>query len=83
VAEPAVPLHPPSTPTCSRRAFLVDCGTVVATVALAGCGAAGFQCVQHGAQFGPTGAWQGGQRTSSMRSYPATYDAGSGTVTIG
>jgi cytochrome b6-f complex iron-sulfur subunit len=45
--------------------------------------ASGFLCPNHGAQFSKTGQWVGGQRTSSLRSYPATYDATAGTVTIG
>jgi Rieske Fe-S protein len=43
----------------------------------------GFLCAQHGAQFNATGTWVGGQRTSSMRSYPAVYDAATGTLAIG
>jgi len=45
--------------------------------------ASGFLCPNHGAQFSKTGAWVGGQRTSSLHSYPATYDATAGTVTVG
>jgi cytochrome b6-f complex iron-sulfur subunit len=43
----------------------------------------GFLCPNHGAQFSKTGAWVGGQQTRSLPSYPATYDATAGTVTIG
>jgi len=43
----------------------------------------GFTCPRHGARFSTTGVWQGGQRTSNMRSYPATYDATAGTISIG
>ena len=43
----------------------------------------GFLCPNHGAQFDLNGTWKGGQRTSSMRSYPTTYDAVKGTVTVG
>jgi len=45
--------------------------------------ASGFLCPNHGAQFSKTGQWVGGQRTSSLHSYPATYDATAGTVTVG
>lgn len=41
-----------------------------------------FQCPRHGAQFNATGTWTGGRRTSSMRSYPATYDAAMGVLTV-
>jgi Rieske Fe-S protein len=43
----------------------------------------GFYCPGHGAQFDASGRWVGGERTSSMRSYPATLDVGAGTVTVG
>lgn len=43
----------------------------------------GFRCPNHGATFNTTGTWTGGQRTSNMRSYPTTYDATTGTLTIG
>ncbi len=43
----------------------------------------GFTCPRHGARFGPTGQWLGGQQTSSMRSYATTFDATTGALTIG
>lgn len=43
----------------------------------------GFLCPNHGAQFTETGTWVGGQRTSSLRSYPTTFDSTTGTLTIG
>ena len=43
----------------------------------------GFQCPIHGATFSKTGAWVGGQRTSSLRSYATAYDSASGVLTIG
>lgn len=43
----------------------------------------GFTCPRHGAHFDTSGTWLSGQRTGSMRSYPTTYDAASGTVAIG
>jgi cytochrome b6-f complex iron-sulfur subunit len=43
----------------------------------------GFLCPGHGARFSATGQWQGGQRTSDMRSYTTSYDAATGTITIG
>jgi Rieske Fe-S protein len=43
----------------------------------------GFRCPNHLAQFDTTGNWVGGQRTSNMRSYPTSYDATAGTLTIG
>ena len=43
----------------------------------------GFFCPNHGAEFNLSGTWVGGQRTSSMRSYATTYDAVTGTITVG
>ncbi len=43
----------------------------------------GFRCPNHGALFAADGNWTGGQRTRDMQSYPATYNAGAGTLTIG
>jgi cytochrome b6-f complex iron-sulfur subunit len=43
----------------------------------------GFLCPNHGAQFSSSGAWVGGQPTSSLRSYATVYDATAGTITIG
>ncbi len=41
-----------------------------------------FFCPNHGATFSDAGTWEGGQPTSNMREYPATYDPNAGTVTI-
>ncbi|GJG89472.1 hypothetical protein tb265_46530 [Gemmatimonadetes bacterium T265] len=43
----------------------------------------GFYCPNHGAQFNTTGTWTGGQRASNLTSYPTSYDATTGTLTIG
>ena len=45
--------------------------------------ASGFQCTRHGATFSSTGSWTGGERTSSMRSYPTAYDSATSTLTVG
>jgi Rieske Fe-S protein len=42
-----------------------------------------FLCPGHGARFSANGTWIGGQPTSSLRSYPTTYDAAAGTITVG
>lgn len=42
----------------------------------------GFFCPNHGAQFSSNGTWVGGQRTNSLSSYAAIYDAAAGTITI-
>ena len=41
-----------------------------------------FICPNHGAEFASDGHWIGGQPTSSLVSYPTTYDASTDTVTI-
>lgn len=41
-----------------------------------------FYCPAHGAQFALSGTWQGGQRTSNLRTLTATYNAAAGTVTV-
>lgn len=43
----------------------------------------GFTCPRHGAQFSKTGVWQGGQRTTSMRSYATTFNASTGVIVVG
>ena len=42
----------------------------------------GFRCPNHGALFSATGAWAGGQPTTSLNSYTATFDSAANTVTI-
>lgn len=41
-----------------------------------------FICPVHGAEFAADGHWIGGQPTTSLHTYPTSYDAGAGTVTI-
>jgi nitrite reductase/ring-hydroxylating ferredoxin subunit len=43
----------------------------------------GFLCPGHGARFDASGTWIGGERTSSLHSYPTAYDAATGTLTVG
>lgn len=43
---------------------------------------AAFTCPNHGARFALDGGWTGGERTSSLRSFPTAWDAAAGTVTI-
>ncbi|MEO8453336.1 MAG: Rieske (2Fe-2S) protein [Gemmatimonadota bacterium] len=43
----------------------------------------GYKCTKHGALFNAAGTWIGGQSTSSMRSYPASYDPNTDTIVIG
>lgn len=43
----------------------------------------GFTCPNHGARFSDSGTWEGGQPTSNLTAYSSTFDAGTGTLTIG
>ncbi len=43
----------------------------------------GFLCPNHGAQFTKTGTWVGGQPTGNMFTVSSSFDATSGTLTIG
>ena len=43
----------------------------------------GFTCARHGARFDLAGTWLGGERTTNMRSYATTFNAGSGVITVG
>ena len=61
------------------RAFSMVCphqGTTISIVS------GGFICPNHGAQFSSTGAWLGGQPTSSLQEYTVVADAAAGTLTI-
>jgi Rieske Fe-S protein len=42
----------------------------------------GFLCPLHGAQYSASGAWVGGQSAGNLISYPTTYDAVAGTISI-
>ncbi|MEZ4414366.1 MAG: Rieske (2Fe-2S) protein [Gemmatimonadota bacterium] len=60
-------------------AFSLVCPHQGATVRWVG---SEFVCPEHGARFSIDGRWTGGQRTSSLREYAATYDDVAGTVII-
>ena len=60
-------------------AFSLVCPHQGATVNIMG---SGFQCPQHGARFASTGAWVGGQPTSSLHALSAQLDQATGQLTI-
>lgn len=60
-------------------AFSLQCPHAGSTVQVSG---SAFVCPNHGARFDVNGKWTGGQRTSNLRQYAATYDAGAGTVRV-
>ena len=43
----------------------------------------GFLCPNHGATFNASGVWTGGQQTTNLVTFPCTYNASAGTLTIG
>jgi cytochrome b6-f complex iron-sulfur subunit len=76
----ATPLAIVRTGTATFLALARACPHQGATVNTS---AGGFTCPRHGARFSLTGSWVGGERTSSMRSYPTQYDAATGKLAIG
>jgi Rieske Fe-S protein len=60
-------------------AFSLICPHFGCTVGING---SSFLCPCHGAQFASTGAWIGGQRTSSLTSLTTSFNATTGVLTI-
>jgi Rieske Fe-S protein len=60
-------------------AFSLICPHFGCTVGITG---SSFRCPCHGATFASSGAWTGGQRTSSLTSLATSYDATTGVLTI-
>jgi Rieske Fe-S protein len=60
-------------------AFSLICPHFGCTVGING---SAFLCPCHGARFGSSGAWTGGQRTSNLSSLGASYDATTDVLTI-
>ena len=80
VSVSGVPLAIVRTGSTTFAAFSRICPHQGATI---GVTSTGFQCPQHGATFNKSGQWIGGQRTSNLTSYPVTYNATAGTLTVG
>jgi len=80
VSVSGVPLAIVRTSSTTFAAFSRICPHQGATI---GVTSSGFQCPQHGATFDKNGQWIGGQRTSNLTSYPVTYNATAGTLTVG
>ena len=75
-----VPLAIVRTSSTTFAAFSRICPHQGATIDVT---SGGFQCPRHGATFDKNGQWIGGQRTSNLTSYPVSYNAAAGTVTVG
>ena len=67
------------TGAASFVAFSLICPHFGCTVGING---NAFLCPCHGARFTSSGTWNGGQRTSNLRSLTATYDASTAELTI-
>ena len=61
------------------RSFSMVCPHAGTTIDIQG---SGFRCPNHGATFSKTGAWTGGQNTSSLTELTVAYDAAAGTLHI-
>src|SRR5690242_10156359 len=80
VSVDGVPIAIVRTSSTTFAAFSRICPHQGATVDVT---SSGFQCPRHGATFDKNGQWIGGQRTSNLTSYPVSYNAAAGTVTVG
>lgn len=74
-----IPVALVRTGASSFAAFSMVCPHQGTTINIAG---SGFKCPNHGATFDASGANIGGQQSSSLASFTATFDAAAGTVTI-
>jgi len=63
----------------SYQAFSMVCPHNGTTVNISG---GSFRCPNHGATFDATGAWTGGQQTSSLFELPVVYDPATGLLQI-
>ncbi|HEX9108861.1 MAG TPA: Rieske (2Fe-2S) protein, partial [Longimicrobiales bacterium] len=61
-------------------AFSMVCPHQGSTINIQG---SGFVCPNHGARFNAAGQWTGGQPTTSLVSFPVTFDATTGVLTLG
>ncbi len=68
------------TGTATVAAFSMVCPHQGSTINIQG---SGFVCPNHGARFSASGQWTGGQPTSNLVSFPASFDAATGLITVG
>jgi len=68
------------TSSSSFSAFSRICPHQGSTIAVT---STGFRCPNHGATFSASGQWTGGERTGNLTSYPVSYNATAGTITVG
>lgn len=76
----AGPLAVVRTAASSYAVFSMVCPHQGSTINIQG---SGFVCPNHGARFSSTGQWTGGQPTSSLTSFPVSFDAATGILTVG
>jgi Rieske Fe-S protein len=80
VVDPSgVPLALVRTGASTFTALSLVCPHQGTTVNVSG---SGFLCPNHGARFAADGTWTGGQATANLTSYPVTYNATTGVLTV-
>jgi Rieske Fe-S protein len=82
VTETNTPVALERTSATTFVAYSLICPHAGGTVGVTSSTSAPFQCPVHGALFNASGANVGGQGTSSLHRYTASYDAATNTVTI-
>jgi len=82
VNETSTPIALERTGTATFVAYSLVCPHEGVTVQVTGGASIPFTCPGHGAQFNPSGQNVGGQKTGSLATYSAVYDASANTVTI-
>ena len=75
----STPIAVVRTADATYRAFSMICPHAGTTIGING---SGFRCPNHGAMFAASGAWTGGQQTTSLFEFTTTLNAGPGTLTI-
>ena len=76
----AGPLAVVRTGAATYAVFSMVCPHQGSTINIQG---SGFLCPNHGARFDAAGQWIGGQPTSSLTSFPVSFDAATGFLTVG
>ena len=82
VSETNTPIALERTGATTFVAYSLVCPHEGGTVGVTSSSSIPFVCPVHGAEFSASGANVGGQRTSSLRTYSAVYDAATNSVTI-
>ena len=79
VSSTGIPVAVVRSGASSFRAFSLRCPHAGSTVQVTG---GSFRCPNHGATFNSSGAWTGGERTSSLTELKVTANAAGDVLTI-